>query len=146
MNVFKEFRDFAVKGNVVDLAIGVIIGASFGKIVSSLVSEIIMPPLSFLLGKVDLTNKFLNLSGGDYAKLADAKAAGAITLNYGVFLNAVIDFVIVAFIIFLVVKKINAFKKKPQPAESTTKDCPFCLSIIPKAATRCGHCTSDLSK
>lgn len=146
MNIFKEFRDFAVKGNVVDLAIGVIIGAAFGKIVSSLVNEIIMPPLSFILGKVDLSNKFINLSGGNYATLVDAKAAGAITLNYGVFINAVIDFLIVGFVIFLVVKKINQFKRKPQPAESTTKDCPFCLSVIPKAATRCGHCTSDLSK
>lgn len=146
MNVFKEFRDFAIKGNVIDLAIGVIIGAAFGKIVSSLVSEIIMPPLSFILGKVDLSNKFINLSGGNYTTLADAKAAQAITLNYGLFLNAVIDFVIVAFVIFLVVKKINQFKRKPQPQEPNTKDCPFCLSVIPKAATRCGHCTSQLSK
>ena len=152
--MLKEFRDFAMKGNVMDMAVGIIIGGAFGKIVSSLVNDVIMPPIGMLLGKVDFSNLFINLSGEHYASLADAKAAGAATVNYGLFLNTVIDFVIVAFAIFLMVKWINkmraateALEKKPQvaPAAPTTKECPYCLSVIPMKAIRCAHCTANLS-
>ena len=152
--MLKEFRDFAMKGNVMDMAVGIIIGGAFGKIVSSLVNDVIMPPIGMLLGKVDFSNLFINLSGEHYASLADAKAAGAATVNYGLFLNTVIDFVIVAFAIFLMVKWVNkmraaaeAREKKPQvaPAAPTTKECPYCLSTIPIKAIRCAHCTADLS-
>ena len=152
--MLKEFRDFAMKGNVMDMAVGIIIGGAFGKIVSSLVNDVIMPPIGMLLGKVDFSNLFINLSGEHYASLADAKAAGAATVNYGLFLNTVIDFVIVAFAIFLMVKWVNkrraaaeAREKKPQvaPAAPTTKECPYCLSVIPMKAIRCAHCTADLS-
>jgi large conductance mechanosensitive channel len=122
--MLKEFRDFAMKGNVLDMAIGIIIGAAFGKIVSSFVADLLMPPLSMLMGKVDFTNWFLTLHGGDFATLAAAKTAGAVTLNYGAFINAVIDFVIVAFAIFLVVKQINRLKKEapPPPAEPPAEE------------------------
>ena len=152
--MLKEFRDFAMKGNVMDMAVGVIIGGAFGKIVSSLVNDVIMPPIGMLLGKVDFSNLFINLSGEHYASLADAKAAGAATVNYGLFLNTVIDFVIVAFAIFLMVKWINKMraatealeKKSPAtPVVPTTKECPYCLSTIPIKAIRCAHCTADLS-
>jgi len=152
--MLKEFRDFAMKGNVMDMAVGIIIGGAFGKIVSSLVNDVIMPPIGMLLGKVDFSNLFINLSGEHYASLADAKAAGAATVNYGLFLNTVIDFVIVAFAIFLMVKWVNkmraaaeAREKKPQvaPAAPTTKECPYCLSTIPIKAIRCAHCTANLS-
>ncbi len=145
--MLKEFKEFAMKGNVLDMAIGIIIGAAFGKIVTSFVGDILMPPLGLLLGKLDFSNLFLNLSGKDFPSLAAAKAAGAPTLNYGVFINTIIDFVIVAFAIFLLVKQVNRFKKAEAPApppEPATKDCPFCLSAIPVKATKCAHCTSQL--
>jgi large conductance mechanosensitive channel len=146
MVMWKEFRDFAMRGNVIDLAIGVIIGAAFGKIVTSLVSDVLMPPLGLLLGKVDFSSLFINLSGTHYNSLADAKAAGAATLNYGVFINNIIDFLLVAFAVFLLVKQVNRFMPKPaEPAPADAKECDYCKSSIPKAATRCPHCTSQLA-
>ncbi len=144
--MFKEFREFAMKGNVVDMAVGIIIGAAFGKIVTSLVNDIIMPPIGLLLGKVDFSSLFVTLSEGSFASLAEAKAAGAATINYGLFLNTILDFVIVAFAIFLVIRQMNKMRKQPEPAPAvpTTKECPFCLSAIPIKATRCPHCTSEV--
>ncbi len=143
--MLKEFRDFAMRGNVVDLAVGVIIGAAFGKIVSSLVNDIIMPPIGIILGSVDFSNLFINLSGKHYDSLAEAKAAGAATVNYGVFINNCLDFVIVAFAVFLLIKQVNRLTRKPAPAaEQTTKECPYCISAIPIKATRCPSCTSEL--
>ena len=144
--MLKEFRDFAIKGNVIDLAIGIIIGTAFGRIVTSLVTDIIMPPLGVLLGKVDFSNMYINLSGKAYASLADAKTAGAATINYGLFINTIIDFIIVAFVIFLMVRGINRMKKAPAPAPviPNTKECPFCYTQIPLKATRCPNCTSEL--
>lgn len=144
--MFKEFKAFIMRGNVLDLAVAVIIGAAFGKIVTSLVNDIIMPPIGLLLGQVDFSNLFINLSATPYAKLADAQAAGAPTINYGVFINTVLDFLIVAFVIFLVVRAANKLEHpKPAPAPApTTKECPYCLSAIPIKATRCAHCTSEL--
>src|SRR5512140_2949720 len=127
MSLFKEFKSFAMRGNVVDMAVGIIIGAAFGKIISSLVSDIVMPPIGLLLGKVDFSNLFINLSGS-HATLAEAKAAGAATINYGLFLNSILDFVIVAFAVFLLVRQVNRLKRQPQPATATTKDCPYCVS------------------
>jgi large conductance mechanosensitive channel len=146
--MWKEFREFAMRGNVLDLAIGIIIGAAFGRIVSSFVSDVLMPPVGLLLGNVDFSNLFINLSGQPYASLAEAKAAGAPTLNYGLFLNAIIDFLIVAFAIFLLVRLINRLQRQrqeEQPATPTTKECPYCLTTIPLRATRCPHCTSELA-
>lgn len=146
--MLKEFKEFAMRGNVMDMAVGIIIGAAFGKIVSSLVSDVIMPPIGKLMGGVDFSNLYISLSGGDYASLEAAKAAGAATINYGVFLNTVIDFVIVAFAIFLVVKAMNRARRKqevPAPAP-TTKSCPECLMEIPIKATRCGHCAVVVAK
>jgi large conductance mechanosensitive channel len=142
--MLKEFRDFAIRGNVIDLAIGIIIGTAFGRIVTSLVTDIIMPPLGVLLGKVDFSNLYINLSGTAYPNLAAAKAAGAATLNYGLFINTIIDFIIVAFVIFLMVRGINRMKKAPAPAAPNTKECPFCYTQIPLKATRCPNCTSEL--
>jgi large conductance mechanosensitive channel len=142
--MFKEFREFAMRGNVVDLAIGIIIGAAFGKIVTSLVNDMIMPPLGLILGKVDFSNLFINLSGKSYGSLAEAKAAGAPTVNYGVFVNNVLDFVIVAFAVFLLVRGINRLKSAPPPATPTTRGCPYCLTTIPLQATRCPACTSAI--
>lgn len=143
--MLKEFKEFIMRGNVLDLAIAVVIGGAFGKIVTSFVNDIIMPPIGLLLGNVDFANLFINMSGTPYKSLAEAQEAGAPTLNYGLFLNTVIDFVIVAFVIFLVVRTANRLQKsKEAPAEPTTKDCPFCLSSIPIKATRCPHCTSQL--
>ncbi|HTP82253.1 MAG TPA: large conductance mechanosensitive channel protein MscL [Alphaproteobacteria bacterium] len=143
--MLKEFRDFAMRGNVVDLAVGVIIGAAFGKIVSSLVNDIIMPPIGIVLGSVDFSNLFINLSGKHYDSLAEAKAAGAATVNYGVFINNCLDFLIVAFAVFLLIKQVNRLTKKPAPAAApTTKECPYCISTIPIQATRCPSCTSEL--
>jgi large conductance mechanosensitive channel len=141
MNIFKEFRDFAARGSVIDLAVGVIIGAAFGKIVTSLVSDIIMPPIGLVLGHVDFSNLFVSLSDKHYDSLAAAKQAGAPTLNYGLFINNVIDFAIVAFVIFLMVKQINRFTAKPAV---TTKDCPCCCTAIPLKAIKCPHCTTDI--
>lgn len=139
--MFKEFKEFAMRGSVLDLAVGVIIGAAFGKIVSSFVEDIIMPPIGRLLGHVDFSNLFINLSDKTYDTLAAAKAAGAPTLNYGNFINTVINFLIVAFAIFLVVRSVNKWMPKPA-APVTTKDCPQCAMAIPVAAKKCGHCTS----
>jgi len=141
--MWKEFKAFALKGNVIDLAVGVIIGGAFGKIVSSLVSDIIMPLIGLLLGDADFTNLFLSLDGEKYDTLAKAKEAGAATLNYGLFLNNVLDFLIIAFSIFIVIKQLNRFmKKKEAPAPVTTKTCGYCFSTVHKDASRCPHCTS----
>jgi large conductance mechanosensitive channel len=142
--MLKEFKEFAMKGNVLDMAIGVIIGGAFGKIVTSLVSDVLMPPLGLVLGKVDFSSLFLNLSGAPQPSLAAAKAAGAPTVNYGVFLQTVLDFIIIAFVIFLIVKQVNRLKTPATPAAPTTKDCPLCLSTIPIKATKCAHCTSSV--
>ncbi len=143
--MLKEFKEFAMKGNVLDMAIGVILGGAFGKIVTSFVSDIMMPPLGLLMGKVDFSNLFVDLSRAGHPSLAAAKAAGAATLNYGLFINTTIDFMIVAFAIFLLVKQINRFTKKPEPAAApATKECPYCFSAIAIKATRCAHCTSEL--
>ena len=144
--MLKEFKEFAMRGNVIDMAVGIIIGAAFGKIVSSLVADVIMPPIGLLMGSVDFSDLFINLSGQDYMSLAAAKEAGAPTINIGVFINTVLDFAIVAFAIFLLIRAINKLKRKEEaaPAAPTTKDCPFCLSSVPIKATKCGHCTSEL--
>jgi large conductance mechanosensitive channel len=148
--VFKEFKEFAMRGNVVDMAVGIIIGAAFGAIVSSLVADVIMPPIGLLLGKVDFTNLFLVLKSGatpgPYETVAAAKQAGAVTLNYGLFINTIITFLIIAFAVFLIIRQINRLKRKAEApaAEPTTKACPFCFSTIPLKATRCPHCTSPL--
>jgi large conductance mechanosensitive channel len=142
--MLKEFKDFAMKGNVLDMAIGVIIGGAFGKIVSSLVSDVLMPPLGLLMGKVDFSSLFINLSGTPQPSLAAAKAAGAPTINYGVFLQATFDFIIIAFVIFLFVKQVNRLKQPAPATAPTTKDCPYCLSAIPIKATKCAHCTSNV--
>jgi large conductance mechanosensitive channel len=142
--MLKEFREFALKGNVIDLAVGVIIGAAFGKITTSLVNDILMPPIGLLLGRVDFTNLFITLTGDTYATLAEAKAAGAPTLNYGLFINTLLDFAIVAFAIFLVVKQINRLRRSPAPAAPTERPCPMCLTAVPIAATKCRACTADL--
>lgn len=141
--MLKEFKEFAMKGNVFDMAIGVILGGAFGKIVSSLVSDVLMPPIGLLMGRVDFSSLFVNLSGQPQPSLAAAKSAGAPTINYGVFLQTVLDFVIIAWVIFMVVKQINRFKKSDAPSPST-KRCPYCLSEIPLKATRCSYCTSDV--
>jgi large conductance mechanosensitive channel len=143
--MLKEFKEFAMRGNVLDLAVGVVIGAAFGKIVASLVDDVLMPPLGKLLGHVDFSNLFLNLGDKSFDTLAAAKAAGAPTLNYGNFINTIINFLIVAFAIFLLVRSVNKWTAKPAPAAApTTKDCPQCAMPIPMAAKRCGHCTSQV--
>jgi len=144
--MLREFRDFAMRGNVLDMAIGIIIGAAFGKIITSLVSDILMPPIGLVLGQVDFSNLFLNLSGKSVASLAEAKAAGVPTISYGLFINTVIDFTIVAFAIFLLVRQVNRLKRQPEAvaAAPTTRECPYCRSQIALRATRCPHCTSDL--
>jgi large conductance mechanosensitive channel len=144
--MLKEFKEFAMRGNVVDLAVGVIIGAAFGKIVSSLVDDVIMPPIGRLLGHVDFSGLFINLGDKPYESLRLAKEAGAPTLNYGLFLNTIINFLIVAFVVFIVVQWMNRLTKKEAPAAApTTKDCPQCAMAIPLAAKRCGHCTAQLA-
>jgi large conductance mechanosensitive channel len=147
--MLKEFKEFAMRGNVVDMAVGIIIGAAFGTIVSSLVNDVIMPPIGLLLGNVDFSNLFIVLkegtAPGPYASLSAAKAAGAVSLNVGVFINAIINFVIVAFAVFLLIRSINKLRKAPAPAAPTTKTCPHCLSAIPIKATRCAFCTSQLN-
>lgn len=142
--MLKEFREFALKGNVIDLAVGIIIGAAFNKVVQSLVNDIIMPPIGLLIGKVDFSSLYLNLSGKTYETLAEAKKAGAATINYGLFISAIVDFTIMAFVVFLMVKQINRLRREESPATPTTKECPFCLSATALAATRCPHCTSTL--
>jgi large conductance mechanosensitive channel len=143
-NMFKEFKAFAMRGSVVDMAVGIIIGAAFGKIVTSLVADILMPPFGLILGRMDFSSLFLNISGKSYASLADAKAAGAATINYGIFLNNVIDFLIVALAIFLLIRQINRWNKPAPAAVPTTKDCPYCATAIPVKATRCPNCTSEI--
>ena len=145
--MLKEFKEFAMRGNVLDMAVGIIIGAAFGKIITSFVSDILMPPIGLLLGKVDFSGLFINISGQTYATLAEAKKAGAATINYGLFLNTVLDFLIVAFAIFLLIRQVNKLQRQPAPVlvEPTTKDCPYCLSAIPLKAIRCGHCTSQIA-
>jgi len=143
--MLKEFKDFIMKGNVLDLAIGVIIGGAFGKIVSSLVTDMLMPPIGMLLGKVDFSNLFINLSGGTYSSLTEAQQAGAVTLNYGLFINNIINFLIIALVIFLIIKQVNKLQKPiEKPAEPPTQECPYCFSTIPIKATRCPNCTSQL--
>jgi large conductance mechanosensitive channel len=142
--MFSEFKKFAMRGNVLDMAVGIIIGAAFGKIITSLVSDVLMPPLGLILGKVDFSNLFLNISGKSYDSLAAAKAAGAPTINYGIFLNNIIDFVIVAFAIFLLIRMVNRWNKPEPAAAPATKECPFCATAIPLAAKRCPNCTSEL--
>ncbi len=142
----KEFKEFAMRGNVLDMAVGIIIGAAFGQIVNSFVQDILMPPIGRLLGHVDFSNLFVSLSGTHYDTLAAAKAAGAATLNYGLFLNTVINFLIVAFAVFLLVRQVNRLAAKPAPAPAAlaTRDCPYCLSAVPVKATKCAHCISEL--
>ena len=140
--MFKEFKQFATRGNVLDMAVGIVIGAAFGKIVNSLVNDLLMPPLGLLIKRVDFTELFLNLSGVSYPTIEAAKAAGAPTLNYGVFLNTVLEFIIIAFAIFLVVRTANRMRAQPSP---TTQECSFCRMSIPITATRCPHCTSQLN-
>jgi len=144
--MLKEFKEFVIKGNVIDLAVAVIIGAAFGRIITSLVNDIIMPPLGLLLGNVNFTDLFVSLNGTKYATLADAQAAGAATINYGVFINTIIDFILVALVIFLIIRSINRMKRAPAPAPAapTTKECPHCFTQIPIPATRCPNCTSEL--
>ncbi len=142
--MLKEFKEFAMRGNVLDLAVGFIIGAAFGKIITSLVSDILMPPIGLILGKVDFSSLFLNISGKSYDSLAAAKAAGAATINYGLFLNTVIDFLIVALVIFMIVRQVNRWNKPAPAAAPATKECPYCCSAIPVKATRCPSCTSEL--
>jgi large conductance mechanosensitive channel len=141
--MFKEFKEFAMRGNVVDMGVGIIIGAAFGKIVTSFVTDIIMPPIGLVLGRVDFSSLFINISGTSYPSLAAAKAAGAATINYGIFLNSILDFLIVAFAVFLLIRQVNRFNRSPVAAP-ITKSCPLCLSTIPIGAVRCAHCTADL--
>ena len=143
--MLKEFRDFAMRGNVIDMAVGIIIGAAFGKIVASFVSDIIMPPIGLLTGGVDFSNIYINLSSGSFQSLADAQKAGAATINIGLFINTIVYFLIVAFAIFISIKQLNRLKKEAPPADPSEKDCPFCFSRIPIKATKCGHCTSVLT-
>ncbi|MBI4164945.1 MAG: large-conductance mechanosensitive channel protein MscL [Acidobacteria bacterium] len=144
--MFKEFKEFAMRGSVLDLAVGIIIGGAFGKIITSFVGDILMPPIGLLLGKVDFSNMFLTLGEGAFTKLADAKAAGVPTINYGLFVNTLIDFLIVSFAIFLLIREVNRLKREPAraPAAPTTKDCPHCFTAIAIKATRCPACTSEL--
>ena len=148
--MLKEFKEFAMRGNVIDMAVGIIIGAAFGTIVSSFVADIIMPPVGLLLGNVDFSNLFMVLKegkvAGPYETVAAAKTAGAVTLNYGVFINTIISFLIVVFAVFLVIRNVNRLKKKEEalPAAPTTKECPYCISVIPIKAVRCPHCTAEI--
>lgn len=147
-SLIKEFKEFAIKGNMIELAIGVIIGGAFGKVVTSVVNDLLMPPLGLLLGRVNFTDLFISLDGKSYATLADAKKAAAPTLNYGLFINNLLDFLIVAFVIFMVVKQLNRLRRKnkdadqPAPAAPATRECPECLSEIPRFAVRCKYCTA----
>ena len=142
--MFKEFKDFVMRGNVLDLAVGVIIGGAFGKIITSLVNDVLMPPIGLLLGGVNFSNLFISLDGKVYESLDVAKAAGAATVNYGLFFNTVIDFTIVAFVIFLMIKSISKLQKPAPVADPSTKECSHCFSTISIKATRCPHCTSEL--
>jgi len=143
--MLKDFRDFAMRGNMVDMAVGIIVGAAFGRVVSSLVSDILMPPIGLFAGHSDFSNKFINLSGHAYATLAEAKAAGAATINYGVFFNVLTDFLIVAFVVFLLIRQVNRLKSEQEASEPEMRNCPFCFLIVATKATRCPHCTSALT-
>jgi large conductance mechanosensitive channel len=140
-----EFRDFALRGNMIDMAVGIIIGAAFGRVVSSFVSDIIMPPIGLITGHSDFSNHFINLSGHAYATLAEAKAAGAATINYGVFCNALFDFLIVAAAVFLLIRQVNRLNRSRGAPAQATKECPYCMASVPVKATRCGQCTSMLN-
>jgi large conductance mechanosensitive channel len=146
--MLKEFKEFIMRGNVIDMAVGIIIGAAFGTIIKSLVDDVIMPPIGLLLGNIDFSNLFAVLKAGKiagpYETLALAKAAGAVTINYGFFINTIITFLIVAFCVFMLIKNINKLRKEEAPAEATTKECPYCISTIPIKAQRCPHCTSEI--
>jgi len=148
MSMFKEFKVFAIRGNVVDMAVGIIIGAAFGTIVRSLVADVIMPPIGLALGNVDFAELFAVLKqgvpAGPYTTLAEAQAAGAVTVNYGVFINTIISFIIIAFAVFVLIRQVNRMKREEPAPEPNTKECPYCFSVIPIKATRCGYCTSDL--
>ena len=145
MGMAKDFREFAARGNVIDLAVGVIIGAAFGKIVTSLVNDVVMPPIGMAIGRVDFRNLFVALDRQAYASLADAQQAGAPTINYGQFMNTVFEFLIVAFVIFMMVRQLNRLKTpEPTPPKDDSRDCPYCVSRIPVKATRCPNCTSEL--
>jgi large conductance mechanosensitive channel len=141
--MIREFKEFAMRGSMLDLAIGIVLGASFGRIITSVVNDILMPPIGLMLGGLDFANLFIALKGGPYPSVAAAKAAGAPTINYGIFLNTVVDFVLVAAVLFLVIKQVNRIQRRPD-VTPTTKPCPFCLSTIPLKAVRCPNCTSDL--
>lgn len=144
--MWKEFKAFIMRGSVLDLAVAVIIGAAFGKIVNSLVNDILMPPIGLLLGKVDFSNLFINLSGTHYASLAEAQQAGAATINYGLFLNTIIEFLFVGAAVFMLVRTISRWQRPAPAGEPTTKECPYCLSTIPLKATRCAYCTAELQE
>ncbi|MBN1940181.1 MAG: large conductance mechanosensitive channel protein MscL [Candidatus Aminicenantes bacterium] len=141
--MFKEFKKFAMRGNLVDMAVAFIMGGAFGKLVTSFINDVLMPPIGLLFGKVDFSQLFIDLSGQGHATLESAKAAGAATINYGLFINALLDLAVVAFVMFLIVKQMNKMRK-PDPPAPATKDCPFCLSTIPSKAVRCPNCTSEL--
>lgn len=145
MSIVQEFKEFAMKGNVMDMAVGIIIGTAFGKIVTSLVTDVVMPPIGLALGGVDFSNMFITLSGQVYPSLEAAKAAGTVTMNYGVFINTIIQFVIVAFALFLMIKWVNKLKRQEPPQAPNTKDCKYCLSSIPLKAVKCAHCGSSLT-
>ena len=142
MGMLSDFKKFAMKGNVVDLAIGFVLGAAFGKITTSLVNDVIMPPIGFILGKVDFSSLYLNLSGKAFPSIAAAKTAGAPIIAYGSFINTIIDFIIVAFAMFILVQQVTRIAPPPPPAAD--KDCPYCLSKVPLQASKCAHCTSEL--
>jgi large conductance mechanosensitive channel len=143
--MLKDFKEFAMRGNVLDLAIAVILGAAFGKIITSFVNDVMMPPLGVLIGNVDFTNLFVDLTGRGFNTLAEAKAAGAATINYGLFVNTLLDFLLVSFAVFLMVRQINRLKAKPAEVAVTTKECPYCISLVPLQAKRCPQCTSQLA-
>ena len=143
--MLKEFKEFAMRGSVLDMAVGIVIGAAFGRIITSFVDDILMPPIGLLLGKVDFSNLYWSLTGQTYESLTAAKAAGAATLNYGIFFNHLVNFLIVAFAIFMLIRQVNRLKREQPAAAPSTKDCPFCLSAVPIKATRCGHCTSQMT-
>jgi large conductance mechanosensitive channel len=140
----KEFKEFVMRGNVLDMAVGIIIGAAFGKIVSSLVGDVLMPPIGLVLGQVSFSDLFINLSSTPYPSLAAAKAAGAATINYGAFIQSAIDFLIISAVIFILIRQVNRFKKDAPPPPPSSKTCPYCISAIPLKATRCPHCTSEV--
>jgi len=142
--MWKEFKEFIMRGNVMDMAVGIVVGAAFGKIITSFVNDVLMPPIGLLFGKVDFANLFITLSNQSFATLEEAKKAGVVTIKYGLFINTIVDFIIVALAIFLVIRQINRMKRQPAPEAATTRECPFCLSKISIKATRCPNCTSEI--